>query len=55
MEGEGQTVTHYAAKYGSLDVLEHLIDKMGANPNERDDEFRTPLFEAALKGILYVM
>ena len=49
MEGEGQKVIHYAAKYGALDVLELLIER-GANPDERDDKWRTPLFEAAKYG-----
>ena len=52
MEGEGQKVVHYAAKYGSLNVLELLIER-GANPDERDDQWRTPLFEAARHGTCY--
>ena len=52
--GEGQQPIHYAARYGSLQVLDLLI-KRGANPDARDDLFRTPLYEAARYGEKCVM
>ena len=50
IDGEGQKVIHYAAKYGSMDVMEYLFEK-GVNLNERDHDHRTPLYEAARKGL----
>ena len=52
-KGEGQQAIHYAARYGSLQVMELLI-KRGANPDARDDMYRTPLYEAARYGNMCV-
>ena len=48
--GFSKTVTHVAADFGSLQVLEHLLD-YGANPNDIDEKQRTPLYLALDKRI----
>jgi ankyrin repeat protein len=47
---EKQTPLHYAAKYGSSEVVECLITEFKADKEERDYERRTPLFLAAEFG-----
>ncbi len=50
----GETILHYAAHRGHLDVVKYLIEKRGFSPNQKDKEGETPLHEA-MKGGFYLI
>ncbi|XP_065208838.1 uncharacterized protein LOC135837476 [Planococcus citri] len=50
----GYTLLHIAARNGSLEVVEYLLQK-GANVNAKHDSNEIPLFEAARNGHLEVV
>ena len=49
---EQQTPLHYAAKYGSSEVIKILIDELKVDKETKDVFNRTPLYLAAEFGIL---
>ena len=52
---EQQTPLHYAAKYGSKEMIEVLIVKFKVEKEARDVFNRTPLYLAAEYGIINLL
>ena len=48
----GETVIHRAAESGSLDMVEYLVEKKGANPKAASKDGWTVLHRAAESGNL---
>ncbi|KAM4712197.1 ankyrin repeat domain-containing protein 16 [Anableps anableps] len=46
----GDTVLHYAARHGHLDVMEFLIQQLGADVEVYNNDYKRPLHEAASMG-----
>jgi ankyrin repeat protein len=53
-EGFGETLLHYAARYGRIDIVEYLISK-GADPNATDGARNTPLHDAVGSGNIQII
>ena len=45
--GQGNTLLHYAARFGNLDVMNFLIDECGVDVNARNHLTETPLHLAS--------
>lgn len=43
----GDTLLHYAARHGHLDVMEFLIHQLGADVDIYNNDYKRPLHEAA--------
>ncbi|XP_070709592.1 ankyrin repeat domain-containing protein 16 [Pempheris klunzingeri] len=43
----GDTLLHYAARHGHLDVMEYLIQRVGTDVEVRNNDYKRPLHEAA--------
>ncbi|XP_017468109.1 PREDICTED: uncharacterized protein LOC108360368 [Rhagoletis zephyria] len=50
----GQTTVHKAARLGYIDVVVYCLDRMGINPDQKDNAGYTPLHEACTKGWLEI-
>ncbi|MED6258106.1 hypothetical protein ATANTOWER_003014 [Ataeniobius toweri] len=46
----GDTLLHYAARHGHLDVMEFLIKQLGADVEVYNNDYKRPLHEAASMG-----
>ncbi|XP_014866184.1 PREDICTED: ankyrin repeat domain-containing protein 16 [Poecilia mexicana] len=46
----GDTLLHYAARHGHLDVMEFLIKQLGADVEVFNNDYKRPLHEAASMG-----
>ncbi len=43
----GDTLLHYAARHGHLDVVEYLIQRIGMDVEVYNNDYKRPLHEAA--------
>lgn len=43
----GDTLLHYAARRGHVDILEHLIQRVGMDVEVYNNDYKRPLHEAA--------
>lgn len=50
----GQSAMHKAARLGYMDVVVYCLDRMGMNPDQKDNAGYTPLHEACTKGWLEI-
>ncbi|XP_012161889.1 uncharacterized protein LOC101461130 isoform X1 [Ceratitis capitata] len=50
----GQSAMHKAARLGYIDVVVYCLDRMGMNPDQKDNAGYTPLHEACTKGWLEI-
>ncbi|XP_054734268.1 uncharacterized protein LOC129241784 [Anastrepha obliqua] len=50
----GQSTMHKAARLGYIDVVVYCLDRMGMNPDQKDNAGYTPLHEACTKGWLEI-
>ncbi|KAM9845909.1 ankyrin repeat domain-containing protein 16 isoform 2-T2 [Aulostomus maculatus] len=48
----GDTLLHYAARHGHLDIVEYLIRRVGVDVEVHNNDYKTPLHEAASMGHL---
>lgn len=46
----GDTLLHYAARHGHLDVMKFLIQQLGADVEVFNNDYKRPLHEAASMG-----
>ncbi|XP_013875600.1 ankyrin repeat domain-containing protein 16 isoform X2 [Austrofundulus limnaeus] len=46
----GDTLLHYAARHGHLDVVEYLVEQLGADVEVCNNDYKRPLHEAASMG-----
>uniref|UniRef100_A0A3Q2QPX7 Ankyrin repeat domain-containing protein 16 n=1 Tax=Fundulus heteroclitus TaxID=8078 RepID=A0A3Q2QPX7_FUNHE len=46
----GDTLLHYAARHGHLDIMEFLIKQLGADVEVYNNDYKRPLHEAASMG-----
>ncbi|XP_017861404.1 PREDICTED: uncharacterized protein LOC108612869 [Drosophila arizonae] len=53
-KGVGQSTMHKAARQGLIDVVVYCLDRMGMNPNQKDNAGYTPLHEACTQGWLEI-
>lgn len=51
-KGVGQSALHKAARLGYIDVIAYCLERMGLNPDPKDNAGYTPLHEACSKGRL---
>lgn len=43
----GDTLLHYAARHGHLDVVRYLVEQLGADVEVCNNDYKRPLHEAA--------
>lgn len=48
----GDTLLHYAARHGHLDVVEYLVRRVGIDVDVYNNDYKRPLHEAASMGHL---
>ncbi|KAI8117225.1 BCL-6 corepressor [Lucilia cuprina] len=53
-KGVGQSTMHKAARQGYIDVIVYCLDRMGMNPDQKDNAGYTPLHEACTNGWLNI-
>lgn len=53
-KGVGQSTMHKAARQGLIDVVVYCLDRMGMNPDQKDNAGYTPLHEACTQGWLEI-
>ncbi|XP_065360380.1 uncharacterized protein LOC135954228 [Calliphora vicina] len=53
-KGVGQSTMHKAARQGYMDVIVYCLDRMGMNPDQKDNAGYTPLHEACTNGWLNI-
>ncbi|XP_017955263.1 uncharacterized protein LOC108650581 [Drosophila navojoa] len=53
-KGVGQSTMHKAARQGLIDVVVYCLDRMGMNPDQKDNAGYTPLHEACTHGWLEI-
>ncbi|EDW70372.2 uncharacterized protein Dvir_GJ13741 [Drosophila virilis] len=53
-KGVGQSTMHKAARQGLIDVVVYCLDRMGMNPDLKDNAGYTPLHEACTQGWLEI-
>lgn len=53
-KGVGQSTMHKAARQGLVDVVVYCLDRMGMNPDQKDNAGYTPLHEACTQGWLEI-
>lgn len=46
----GDTLLHYAARHGHVDIVEYLITQLGFDVDVCNNDYKTPLHEAASMG-----
>ncbi|KAL9909699.1 uncharacterized protein ACN427_004746 isoform 1-T4 [Glossina fuscipes fuscipes] len=51
-KGVGQSTMHKAARQGYIDVIVYCLDRIGMNPDQKDNAGYTPLHEACTNGWL---
>uniref|UniRef100_A0A1A9W3H5 ANK_REP_REGION domain-containing protein n=1 Tax=Glossina brevipalpis TaxID=37001 RepID=A0A1A9W3H5_9MUSC len=51
-KGVGQSTMHKAARQGYIDVIVYCLDRLGMNPDQKDNAGYTPLHEACTNGWL---
>lgn len=58
-EKSGDTLVHFAARHGKLDILQYLIEILGMNIELVNQDYKRPLHEAASMGhrdcVLYLL
>ncbi|XP_030371604.1 uncharacterized protein LOC115621909 [Scaptodrosophila lebanonensis] len=53
-KGVGQSTMHKAARQGLIDVVVYCLDRLGMNPDQKDNAGYTPLHEACTQGCLEI-
>ena len=53
-KGVGQSSMHKAARLGYIDVIVYCLDRIGMNPDQKDNAGYTPLHEACTNGWLNI-